>query len=162
MTFKLDIKDWARGTTPPITINAQRNGAAFSLVGCTIAMTVRPEKWKEGTTDDDALLRRHASFYQVPNIASLPALIVSPSINDIAWIDDTASAMRFNGSNWGEAVTNENRILEGRYTIRFGRAETMLPVGKYFHSIDIKFPNGEVAKICKGQFNITDNTVNEI
>ena len=97
MTAKLDIKDWARGTTPPITLNMSRSGESYSLVGCTIAFVVRSAKWENSTSDSTALIRRKISFYEVPDLASLPVLVPVPASGDLAWITSLEIVRRYDG-----------------------------------------------------------------
>lgn len=160
-TEKVNIADWARGTTPPMVIRAQSEGVPYSLVGCTLVMVIRAEAWEDSLTDDTALVKRRAKFWEVVNMDGLVD-IASPIEGDIAWIDDDAIARMWDGENWVEANSAENYIIGGVYTFRFTRDEMMLDVGKYYYSVDIMMPDGEIGKIVKGKINITDNTVNEV
>lgn len=161
-TAKVNINDFPRGTTPPFTIKAKAGEVPFSLVGSTIVMTVRNEKWEDSETDATAVMKRRARFWQVGTYDDLVVLITDPTVGDIAWVDDIPEAFTWDGESWVEANSVENDITNGVYTIVFTRAETMVPVGKYYYSIDIELPNGRVGKLVKGKIAITDNTVNEV
>jgi hypothetical protein len=158
---RVDIRDLPRGTTPPFRLSMTSGGAPMSLVGCTAVMVVRDERWEDSATDATARWKRRARFWQVPSLDALQG-IQGAREGDIAWVDDLAIARLFDGYAWGECNTDENRITEGVYTIRPRREETMVPVGRYYYSIDIAFPSGEVVKAVKGKIEVTDNTVNEM
>lgn len=162
MTKKYNMKDWGRGTTPPFTIQTtkQSDGSPYSLEGCVIAFAVRSEDWENSLTDNTALIKRRVFFYRVNTFDDLASL--TPQVGDVAWLNDTESAVAWDGTAWNEVSTNENNVPGGTYVLRFTRAETMLPVGRYYHSLDMQFPNGEIQKIIRGYIDITSNTVNEI
>jgi hypothetical protein len=164
MAQVFDIKNWERGTTPPITIRMrnEETNEPMTLAGCRIVMVVRDEKWEDSLNDDTARIKRRADFYQVTSLADLPISIPTPIANDIAWVTDIDSPRLWNGAEWVEVNRDENNITEGIYTIRFTRSDVMLPVGTYYYSIDIRYSNGEIGKICKGKFVITYNSVNEV
>jgi hypothetical protein len=164
---KFDIKDIPRGTNPPFKITLVRaDGSVYPLAtpfggeGCTISMVVREESWEDSLTDTTALMKRKCRFWNVPNIAALPDL--AAATGDICWVDETASIRVYDGTAWKFGTTDENKIMQGEYTIRFTREEFMIPVGTHYYSIDIRFPNGEVTKLVRGKIKISPNTVNEI
>jgi hypothetical protein len=154
---KVNITDFPRGTTPPLRVRAKD----FSLNDCTLVFVMRTEKWENSTNDDTAVIKKRSHFRTVYTVSDL-AIITDQIVDDVTWVIDTASAVRWDGSAWVSVSTNENDILNGIYTFRFSREETMVPVGTYYYSIDIRMPTGEIQKIVKGKISITDNTVNDM
>lgn len=174
MTTTMNIRDFPRGTNPPITFNMTNpDGSPFSLakasgeLGCVVAMVIREEPWEDSDNDDTALIRRRVGFWNVDTQDDF-FLINNPQIGDLCWVNFPApdaldgSVFLFDGLSWNFGETDENRILDGMFTLRFTREETLLPIGRYYHSVDIMFPNGEVSKVMRGTINITSNTINEI
>ena len=156
-----NIDDWPRGTNPPIRINLSDPQGIRSLVGSTIAIVIRDENWEDSLTDESARVKRRVRCWQVQNEDDLEA-IVGASENDLCWVNEFENVRVYDGSEWVPGNTEENHIVEGQLTFRFSRSEMMLPVGSYYYSIDIRLPDGEVAKILKGKLKITPNTVNEL
>ena len=64
-TAEKNLNDWPRGTTPPMVIRVAKNGQPMSLVGCTVALVVRDEKWEDSLTDDTARIKRRVRFWEV-------------------------------------------------------------------------------------------------
>lgn len=156
-----NFNDWPRGTTPPMVIRVANDGQPMSLVGCTVALVVRDEKWEDSLTDDTARIKRRVRFWEVNARDDLDDLEAARE-GDIAWVSDLAVPFLLSGRGWNPIDSAENNIPGGLYTIRFTREEVMIPVGKYYYSIDMKLPTGEITKVVKGHIKITDNTVNEI
>jgi hypothetical protein len=159
---KADINDWARGTTLPIRFNAKnQEGEPISLVNHTIYMVIRDEQWEDSLSDNTARVKHRCRFWESQNADGL-ILITEANIGDICWLVEEGLPMQFDGQNWLEVNAGEYDVINGRHTIRFTREEAMLPVGSYYYSIDIKFPNGDIGKAVRGKFKVTYNTVNEV
>ncbi|MCL2806670.1 MAG: hypothetical protein FWD27_00675 [Coriobacteriia bacterium] len=163
MSNTYNIRDWPRGTNPPIKISLSdiETGAPVQLVGCVVVLVIRKEKWEDSKTDDTALVKRRVACHSAIDAAGLQEL---PGVmsGDICWLLENGRAVAFDGSEWTELNSVGNNILEGELTIRLTREEMLLPVGIVYYSIDILLPDGEVVKALKGKIRITDNTVNVI
>lgn len=164
MTTTFNIKDWPRGTTPPwiLQFRDARDGSPYSLTGCTIVVVVRDEKWETGYSDENARIKWRASIYDIYDPDDIDEFVPNPQDGDIVWIGFDESCVRREGGEWVPIPPDENKVLEGQVSIRFKRMDTMIDVGMYQHSVDIVFANGEIQKVLRGQFRITENTVNDI
>jgi hypothetical protein len=151
---------WERGTNPPIRLNFSDATGPRSLVGSVIAMVIRDEKWEDSLNDDTARAKRRIAFWETLTESDLPSIPAGEG--DLCFVFEIEVVFAYVEGAWTVANPEENDITNGVVTIRFARSEMMLPVGTYYYSIDIMFPGGEVEKIVKGSFKVTDNTVNEI
>jgi hypothetical protein len=164
---KVDIRDWARGTTPPITIRMkdETTGLPMSLEGCRIAFVVRTEAWEDSFDDTTAVIALYRSFWRYQTVGEAQDMLNEENIGDYVWIDETGTCGEvIRGDDGvsiiiGEGNTTENQLVDGLTTIRLNRQQTLIPVDTYYYSIDIRFDNGEVAKISRGKLQITSNTV---
>jgi hypothetical protein len=156
---RVDHNDWARGTTPPLTIRAKNKntGESISLIGHSVILVIRSEKWDDGNSDDNALVRKRTYFHSAANIEAINS-IISPKIGDVAWAEEEGVPFVYDGQ-WHQAPVSEINPPQGLYTFSVSREEMLIPVGTVYYSIDIKFPNGRYFKITRGKIKITDNTV---
>ena len=136
------LAEIASGTSQRIVIDT---GGA-TLVGARIGFVVRDEKWSDSPDDTDALINVKINIRQVATHNDLASL---PNINeqDYVHIIDTGQIYRRVNGAWSQYTLPNSDIADGVFSIPVSATETRIRPGRYYYSIDVKYPNGEVDKL---------------
>lgn len=151
------LAEIASGTSQRILIDT---GGA-TLIGARIGFVVRDEKWSDSPDDTDALINVKINIRQVAtynDLASLPNV----SEQDYAHIADTNQMYRRVSGAWALYPLLRSDVEDGVFSIPVSAAETRVRPGRYYYSIDVKYPNGEVEKLMRGPVRVTANTIKEL
>lgn len=150
-----------RGTNQPIILSFNKAGEPISLTDCTIGFAVKTgDGWDTSPDDSTALVKKLIHCYEVQLETELSGIVAN--VGDLCWVYEFNNVRRWDGTAWSDGNTDTNNIIVGQISIPFEQTDFLIPVDKYFYSIDIKFPDGEVSKVVKGSFNVLYNTINYI